>query len=312
MLSTYVDALPNLVNTETHRIHTTFNQSVAATGRLSSVRPNLQNIPIRTERGMKIREAFISRENYVLLAADYSQIELRIMASLSKDKSMLEAFNQNIDIHSATAAKVYKVALEDVTRVMRSAAKSVNFGIIYGISPYGLAKQLKCSANEAKDFISKLINNQKIETMIILGSGMGGFEENYDPLYQVDYSDIPNFLAPSVEGHAGKLSIVSINEKLTAILSGRAHYYEGYPIQDLVIPVRAFSQLGVKNLILTNAAGGISENYFPGDIISITDHINLTGNNPLMGKNFDTFGPRFPDMSEVYDKNFIKLALLFF
>tara|TARA_X000001036_G_scaffold169147_1_gene160054 strand:- start:68 stop:892 length:825 start_codon:yes stop_codon:yes gene_type:complete len=162
--------------------------------------------------------------------------------------------------------------------------------------------------NEAKDFISKLINNQKIETMIILGSGMGGFEENYDPLYQVDYSDIPNFLAPSVEGHAGKLSIVSINEKLTAILSGRAHYYEGYPIQDLVIPVRAFSQLGVKNLILTNAAGGISENYYPGDIISITDHINLTGNNPLMGKNFDTFGPRFPDMSEVYDKNFINLA----
>ena len=162
--------------------------------------------------------------------------------------------------------------------------------------------------NEAKDFISKLTNNQKIETMIILGSGMGGFEENYDPLYQVDYSDIPNFLAPSVEGHAGKLSIVSINEKLTAILSGRAHYYEGYPIQDLVIPVRAFSQLGVKNLILTNAAGGISENYDPGDIISITDHINLTGNNPLMGKNFDTFGPRFPDMSEVYDKNFINLA----
>ena len=162
--------------------------------------------------------------------------------------------------------------------------------------------------NEAKDFISKLINNQKIETMIILGSGMGGFEENYDPLYQVDYSDIPNFLAPSVEGHAGKLSIVSINEKLTAILSGRAHYYEGYPIQDLVIPVRAFSQLGVKNLILTNAAGGISENYDPGDIISITDHINLTGNNPLIGKNFDTFGPRFPDMSEVYDKNFINLA----
>ena len=162
--------------------------------------------------------------------------------------------------------------------------------------------------NEAKNFISKLIDNQKIETMIILGSGMGGFEENYDRLYQVDYSDIPNFLAPSVEGHAGKLSIVSVNQKLTAILSGRAHYYEGYPIQDLVIPVRAFSQLGVKNLILTNAAGGISENYDPGDIISITDHINLTGNNPLMGKNLDTFGPRFPDMSEVYDKNFINLA----
>ena len=162
--------------------------------------------------------------------------------------------------------------------------------------------------NEAKEFISALINNQEIETMIILGSGMGGFEENYEPIYQIDYSDIPNFLTPSIEGHAGKLSIVSINEKLTAILSGRAHYYEGYPIQDLVIPVRTFSLLGVKNLILTNAAGGISEDYEPGDIVSITDHINLTGNNPLIGKNLDMFGPRFPDMSEVYDKKFQHLA----
>ena len=162
--------------------------------------------------------------------------------------------------------------------------------------------------NEAKEFISALINNQEIETMIILGSGMGGFEENYEPIYQINYSDIPNFLTPSIEGHAGKLSIVTINEKLTAILSGRAHYYEGYPIQDLVIPVRTFSLLGVKNLILTNAAGGISEDYEPGDIVSITDHINLTGNNPLIGKNLDMFGPRFPDMSEVYDKKFQNLA----
>ena len=162
--------------------------------------------------------------------------------------------------------------------------------------------------NEAKEFISALIKNQEIETMIILGSGMGGFEENYEPIYQIDYSDIPNFLTPSIEGHAGKLSIVTINEKLTAILSGRAHYYEGYPIQDLVIPVRTFSLLGVKNLILTNAAGGISEDYEPGDIVSITDHINLTGNNPLIGKNLDMFGPRFPDMSEVYDEKFQNLA----
>jgi purine-nucleoside phosphorylase len=162
--------------------------------------------------------------------------------------------------------------------------------------------------NEAKDFISNLINNQKIETMIILGSGMGGFEENYEPLHQIDYAGIPNFLTPSIEGHAGKLSIVSINEKLTAILSGRAHYYEGYPIQDLVIPIRVFSLLGVKNLILTNAAGGISDIYEPGDIVSINDHINLTGNNPLIGKNLDSFGPRFPDMSEVYDKDFQNLA----
>ena len=162
--------------------------------------------------------------------------------------------------------------------------------------------------NESKDFISNLINNQKIESMIILGSGMGGFEENYESLYQIDYADIPNFLSPSIEGHAGKLSIVSINEKLTAILSGRAHYYEGHPIQDLVIPIRAFSLLGVQNLILTNAAGGISDIYEPGDIVSINDHINLTGNNPLIGKNLDSFGPRFPDMSEVYDKDFQNLA----
>ena len=150
--------------------------------------------------------------------------------------------------------------------------------------------------NEAKDFISTFTNNKNIDTMIVLGSGMGGFEDNYEPLSQVDYSDIPNFLTPSIEGHAGKLSLVSINNKLTAILSGRAHYYEGYPIQDLVIPIRAFSLLGVKNLVLTNAAGGISDNYVPGDIISITDHINLTGDNPLIGKNLDTFGPRFPDI----------------
>ena len=137
---------------------------------------------------------------------------------------------------------------------------------------------------EAKDFISTVTNNQNIDTMIILGSGMGGFEDNYEPLDQLNYSVIPNFLTPSIEGHAGKLSLVSINDKLTAILSGRAHYYEGYPIQELVIPIRTFKLLGVKNLILTNAAGGISDKYVPGDIISITDHINLTGDNPLIGK----------------------------
>ena len=128
-----------LVNPNTKRIHTTFNQSVASTGRLSSVAPNLQNIPIRTKRGMKVREAFISKdENYILMAADYSQIELRIMASLSKDEGMLQAFNNGVDIHSATAAKVYKVTIEQVDRTMRSNAKSVNFGIIYGISAFGL------------------------------------------------------------------------------------------------------------------------------------------------------------------------------
>ena len=154
LLSTYVDALPELVNLNTKRIHTTFNQSVAATGRLSSVNPNLQNIPIRTKRGMKVREAFIPRnENFTLMAADYSQIELRIMASLSKDEGMLTAFNNGVDIHSATAAKVYKVPIEQVDRAMRSNAKSVNFGIIYGISAFGLSQNIGISRTEAKEII---------------------------------------------------------------------------------------------------------------------------------------------------------------
>ena len=155
LLSTYVDALPEIINIKTGRIHTTFNQSVASTGRLSSARPNLQNIPIRTERGMKIREAFIAKKGFSLLAADYSQIELRIMASLSKDASMLEAFNNNLDIHSATAAKVYNVDLKDVDRPMRSAAKAVNFGIIYGISAFGLSQNIGVSRTEAKQIIEQ-------------------------------------------------------------------------------------------------------------------------------------------------------------
>ena len=155
LISTYVDALPEIVDPQTKRIHTTFNQSVASTGRLSSVRPNLQNIPIRTARGMKIREAFISSQDRLLMAADYSQIELRIIASLSKDKGMLDAFNNGIDIHSATAAKVYKVNIDKVDRSMRSAAKSVNFGIIYGISAFGLSQNLGISRTESKEIIDQ-------------------------------------------------------------------------------------------------------------------------------------------------------------
>ena len=156
LLSTYVEALPALVNPLTNRLHTTFNQSVASTGRLSSVNPNLQNIPIRTSRGMQVRKAFIPRsEEYSLLAADYSQIELRIMALLSEDKAMIRAFNEGIDIHSATASKVYKVAVSDVNKTMRSNAKAVNFGIIYGISPFGLAQNIGISRKEAKEIIDQ-------------------------------------------------------------------------------------------------------------------------------------------------------------
>ena len=152
--STYVDALPLLLADDTKRIHTSYMQTVAATGRLSSVNPNLQNIPIRTEKGRYIRKAFIPRnQQFTLLAADYSQIELRIIAALSKDEGMIEAFVQKQDIHSATASKVFDVPMEEVTREMRSKAKMVNFGIIYGISAFGLGQRLSIPRKEAKEII---------------------------------------------------------------------------------------------------------------------------------------------------------------
>ena len=152
--STYVDALPELINPRDHRIHTSYNQAVAATGRLSSNNPNLQNIPIRTERGREIRKAFIPRNNdFTLLAADYSQVELRIIAHLSKDKGMVDAFNQGLDIHTATAAKVFGVSLEEVTSDMRRNAKTVNFGLVYGISAFGLSERINISRKEAKEII---------------------------------------------------------------------------------------------------------------------------------------------------------------
>jgi DNA polymerase-1 len=152
--STYVDALPTLVSARDGRIHTSYNQAVAATGRLSSNNPNLQNIPIRTERGREIRKAFVPRnENYLLLSADYSQIELRIIAHLSHDKEMSADFNAGLDIHAATAARVYGVKLEDVTREMRRNAKAVNFGIIYGMSAFGLSERMNIPRKEASDII---------------------------------------------------------------------------------------------------------------------------------------------------------------
>ncbi len=152
--NTYVDTLPEMVHPNTGRIHTSFNQVVAATGRLSSDNPNLQNIPVRTERGRKIRAAFVAKdENHVLLSADYSQIELRIVASMSGDPGMCDAFNKGIDIHTATAAKVYGIAESEVTKEMRYKAKSVNFGIIYGQGAFGLAENLQISRGEAKTLI---------------------------------------------------------------------------------------------------------------------------------------------------------------
>lgn len=152
--STYVDALPNLINERTGRIHSSFNQAVAATGRLSSQNPNLQNIPIRTEKGRRIRKAFVPRnEDYMLLSADYSQIELRLVAAISKDEAMIEAFRSGLDIHAATAAKVYRVDLDEVTPEMRRNAKAVNFGIIYGTTAYGLSQNLNIPRAEAAELI---------------------------------------------------------------------------------------------------------------------------------------------------------------
>jgi DNA polymerase-1 len=152
--STYVDALPMLINPRTGRVHSSFNQALAATGRLSSQNPNLQNIPIRTAEGRKVREAFIPRDSdHVLLSADYSQIELRLIAEISGDAAMLEAFQQKLDIHTATAARVYGVPLEEVTSDQRRAAKTVNFSIIYGAGASNLSQQLGIKRTEAKELI---------------------------------------------------------------------------------------------------------------------------------------------------------------
>lgn len=151
--STYTDKLPLMINPRTQRIHTSYHQAVTATGRLSSTDPNLQNIPVRTQEGRRIRHAFIAPKGYKIVAADYSQIELRIMAHLSQDKGLLEAFSKGADIHSATAAEVFKVDLNEVSSDQRRSAKAINFGLIYGMSAFGLAKQLGISRKEAGQYI---------------------------------------------------------------------------------------------------------------------------------------------------------------
>jgi DNA polymerase-1 len=159
LLSTYVETLPLLVEKKTGRIHTSYNQAVAATGRLSSNNPNLQNIPVRDERGREIRKAFVPEKGHIFLSADYSQIELRLMAHLSRDKNMITDFLSGNDIHAATASKIFGVDISDVTREMRSRAKTANFGIIYGISSFGLSERLTIGRKEAKDLIDGYFNS---------------------------------------------------------------------------------------------------------------------------------------------------------
>jgi len=152
---TYTDKLPQQINPRTGRIHTSYHQAVAATGRLSSSDPNLQNIPIRTAEGRRIRQAFIAAPGYKLLAADYSQIELRIMAHLAQDAGLLHAFQNDLDVHRATAAEVFGVPLDQVTADQRRSAKAINFGLIYGMSAFGLAKQIDVGRKEAQEYIDR-------------------------------------------------------------------------------------------------------------------------------------------------------------
>ena len=151
--STYTDKLPQMINPRTGRVHTSYHQAVAATGRLSSADPNLQNIPIRTEEGRRIRQAFVAPAGYRIVAADYSQIELRIMAHLSGDEGLLQAFGANLDVHRATAAEVFGVPLNEVSHDQRRSAKAINFGLIYGMSAFGLARQLRIGRSEAQKYI---------------------------------------------------------------------------------------------------------------------------------------------------------------
>ena len=185
LISTYTDALPELINPATGKIHTTFNQSLTATGRLSSTNPNLQNIPIRTQRGREIRRAFIpSSPGGVIVSADYSQIELRLMAHMSGDPHLIEAFNRGMDIHTATAAKVFKVAEDQVTKEQRSRAKTANFGIIYGISAFGLSQRLGMTRTDSKALIEEyFINYPKVKeymnNMIAMAKEKGYVETIY-------------------------------------------------------------------------------------------------------------------------------------
>ncbi len=180
--STYIDGFIKLINSDTNRIHSTFNQTITTTGRISSTEPNLQNIPIRTEDGRKIRKAFISKKpEYTLVDADYSQIELRVLAHISNDKNMIDAFNNNVDIHSQTASQVFHVPLDEVNSTLRNNAKAVNFGIVYGISDYGLSQDLNISRKEAREYIDKYLHNYQgvkdfMDNIVIKGKEDGYVE----------------------------------------------------------------------------------------------------------------------------------------
>lgn len=234
--NTYVDVLPELVNPKTGRVHTTFNQAVTATGRLSSSDPNLQNIPIRTELGAKIRKTFVAGPGNVLLSADYSQIELRIVASLAEDKKMIEIFNKGEDIHQATAGAINNVRLDEVTKEMRRAAKEVNFGVLYGMGSYGLSSRTDISQAEAKKFIEKYFAEfsgvkKYLENTILLAKKVGYCETLFGRRRYIPELNASNFQLRSsaermavnhpVQGTAAdlmKMAMIEVDKQLVGYL----------------------------------------------------------------------------------------------
>ena len=245
LMSTYVDSLPNQVLSSTNRVHTEYLQTVASTGRLSSVNPNLQNIPIRTERGKKVRKAFIPRDkDHLLLAADYSQIELRIIASMSEEKNMIKAFDNNEDIHSSTAAAVFDIPVNEVTREQRSNAKTVNFGIIYGVSAFGLSNQTDLSRSESKDLIetyyNKYPNLKKFISNQISFARLNGFVETLSgrKRYLKDINSSNglvrsgaerNAINAPIQGTAAdiiKIAMINIQDRLSKEQFGRRCFYK--------------------------------------------------------------------------------------
>lgn len=231
--STYIDGLLNLINPETARVHSSFNQTITTTGRISSTEPNLQNIPIRTDDGRKIRKAFIAENSeYILVDADYSQIELRVLAHISKDPKMMEAFVNNEDIHTKTASEVFYVPKEEVTSIMRGRAKAVNFGIVYGISDYGLSRDLNISRKEAKEYIDNYLKNYKLvkeymENIVKEGKDNGYVEtilhrRRYIPELQAKNFNIKSFgeriaMNTPIQGSAAdiiKMAMVNVYNEL--------------------------------------------------------------------------------------------------
>lgn len=231
--STYIDGLLNLINPETARVHSSFNQTITTTGRISSTEPNLQNIPIRTDDGRKIRKAFIAENSeYILVDSDYSQIELRVLAHISKDPKMMEAFVNNEDIHTKTASEVFYVPKEEVTSIMRGRAKAVNFGIVYGISDYGLSRDLNISRKEAKEYIDNYLKNYKLvkeymENIVKEGKDNGYVEtilhrRRYIPELQAKNFNIKSFgeriaMNTPIQGSAAdiiKMAMVNVYNEL--------------------------------------------------------------------------------------------------